>query len=200
MSLNQDLQSTTSVDAVHFVPESDHTGMYKVKFVMTDPRAIAPVRGSADAAGLDLAPFVDGIVQAEQNMLINTGLAVEMPIGHYGRIAARSSVLMRGITISGDIDYDYRGDIKLIVVNNTKFPFILKAGEAIAHLIISPYIAPEVEFTTRLQLTGRGLKGFGSSTSGNQYVINNDNGLIYKRIVTANENLAIEDNAQNKGD
>ena len=104
----------------NFCEETDHIGMYKMKFLMTDARAIAPFRGSGDAAGLDIAPFCDGIVQPEQVVLVNTGLAVEMPSGHYGRIAARSSVLMRGITISGDIDYDYRGEIKLIVnINNS---------------------------------------------------------------------------------
>ena len=97
---------------------------------------------------------------------------------------------MRGITISGDIDYDYRGEIKLIVINNTKFPFVLTAGVAIAHLIVTPYIAPEVQFSSGLQPTERGKNVFGSTTNSAKYVVNNEKGLIYTKVITENDKSA----------
>ena len=143
---------------------------------------MVPHRGSEGAAGYDLAPICDGVVLANQTLIVDTGLAVEMPTNCYGRISTRSSVFMVGISISCDIDNDYRDDIRLIVVNNTNFPFTLEAGVAIAHLVITPYLTPEIVFVPQLNLTERGLAGFGSTNNNAKYVVNNEKGMIYIKL------------------
>ena len=175
-------------------------GHQNLRFVLTDTRAVIPTRGSASAAGLDLAPFIDGIVEAKRVVIVNIGLAVEIPPGYYGRIATRSSVLIRGITISGDIDNDYRGEIKLIIVNNTDFPFILKAGVPVAHLLITPYLPTNVLVVQHLPKSARGANGFGSSTaSTNQYIVDNKEDMIYTKVVKDALNPTIE-TSKNEGD
>ena len=168
-------------------------GHQKVRCVLTDTRAVVPTRGSGYAAGLDLAPFLHGIVEAKRVVIVNIGVAVEIPRGYYGRIATRSSVLIRGITISGDIDNDYRGEIKLIIVNNTDFPFILKAGVPVAHLIIKPYLPSNVVLVQHLPETDRGSNGFGStSTTSNQYIVDNKEPMIYTKIMKDALNPTVE--------
>ena len=82
---------------------SSNGGILKV---LHDRNAMVPHRRSEGAAGYDLAPICDGVVLANQTLIVDTGLAVEMPTNCYGRISTRSSVLMVGISISGDIDND----------------------------------------------------------------------------------------------
>ena len=77
-----------------------------------------------------------------------------------------------------------RGDIKLIVANHTEFPFILQAGVAVAHLIITPYLPSNVVLVSHLEDSVRGSNGFGSTTNGsNQYVLDNKEPMIYTKVV-----------------
>ena len=127
--------------------ESRHNGttiVPELKIVIHNPKTIIPSRGTDGSAGLDLAPFCDGDIRPGEVVLVNTGFALEIPIGYYGRIAARSNVLMKGISITGDVDNDYRGNIHLIIINNSSYPFRMQAGVAIAHLIITPYCTPQI--------------------------------------------------------
>ena len=86
-------------------------GHQKVRCALTDSRAVVPKRATGYACGLDLAPLVDGIVNAKSVVIVSIGIAIEIPRGYYGRIATRSNILIRGIFISGDIDNDYRAGL-----------------------------------------------------------------------------------------
>ena len=156
----------------------------ELRCVLTDSRAIVPKRATAYACGLDLAPFIDGVVNAKSVVIVSVGVAVEIPHGYYGRIATRSNILIRGISISGDIDNDYRGDLKLIVTNHTDFQFILQAGVPVAHLILTPYSPANVLLVSHLDGTERGANAFGSSTSAaNQYILDKKEPMIYTKVL-----------------
>ena len=156
----------------------------KIRCILTDSRAIVPKRATNFACGLDLAPFIDGVVNAKTVMVVSVGIAIEIPNGYYGRIATRSNILIRGISISGDIDSDYRGDLKIIVTNQTDFPFILQAGVPVAHLILTPYSPANVILVPTLEDTVRGANAFGSSTSTkNQYIVDSKEPMIYTKVM-----------------
>ena len=96
-------------------------------------------------------------------MLIPTGWKFKLPPGTYGRIAPRSGLSLKGIDVgAGVIDRDYRGEIKVLLINNSAQPFAVNKGDRIAQLIcekiVYPYIKEDI-----LDYTTRGDKGFGST-------------------------------------
>ena len=146
----------------------------KVKFKRLHESAIAPTKGSAEAAGFDL--YASGekevyYVHKGYVTIIPTGIAVEIPKGYWGCIALRSSMgFKRGFSIPngiGVIDSDYRGELKVAITNadlrNPEIVSEIKSGERIAQLLILPL--PEVELVEADDLsdTERGTGGFGST-------------------------------------
>ena len=102
-----------------------------------DAHAEAPVRGSDHAAGYDLVTCRDFIVEPGSLSWFRRPIAVQIPRGHYGRIAARSSLAVRGVDIgAGVIDADYRGEVKVILYNRGNEVLSFKTGERIAQLIL----------------------------------------------------------------
>ncbi len=97
--------------------------------------------------------------------MIPTGIAIELPPGYEAQIRPRSGLaLNHGITLlntPGTIDSDYRGEIKIILINLGKKEFKIKRGDRIAQMIISKYAKVEWEETTELNATKRGAGGFG---------------------------------------
>lgn len=127
--------------------------------------ARAPVRGSAGAAGYDLASCEDAVVPAGQRRIIKTGVAVAVPPGTYGRVAPRSGLAVKfGIDVlAGVIDEDYRGELAVIVLNTGDAPFEVSAGDRIAQLILERIVTPEVLQLEDLGDTVRGDGAFGST-------------------------------------
>ena len=116
-----------------------------LKVKILDAHAEAPVRGSDHAAGYDLTTCRDFVVEPGESVLVPTGVALQIPRGHYGRIAARSSLAVRGVDIGGGvIDADYRGEVKVVPYNRGSEVLSFKTGERIAQLILERISQPPV--------------------------------------------------------
>ena len=126
--------------------------------------ASEPIRASDQSCGLDLFVNQSGKIVPGDRILVNTGLSIELPIGTYGKICSRSSLAMKGIDVgAGIIDSDYRGPVKILLINNGKEDFNFSAGERLAQLIITEYCHLIPKTVTVLNKTKRQISGFGSS-------------------------------------
>ena len=132
-------------------------------------KAILPTYGSVEAAGADLYACLDASVtiQPGETAWIGTGLALEVPKGCAGLVYARSSMgVKRGLAPAnkvGVIDSDYRGEIRVVLLNHGKQPQTIEHGERVAQFLITPVVTPTYELTDELSDTGRGQGGFGST-------------------------------------
>lgn len=158
---------------------SDDLHIYKIY-----PDSIIPTRGSVDAAGLDLYAYIHQTPDLKEprtvilapgcRECISTGIKIRLPKTEcYGRIAPRSGtsnikdssgISLGGIDIAaGVIDRDFRGEIKIIIVNNSTSDFVIKHGQRIAQLIIEKTIHVQIKEVSELNVTARGANGFGST-------------------------------------
>lgn len=130
-----------------------------------------PAYQSDGAAGLDLVAAVDGkkpIKLARGGFAaIPTGLAIELPPGFEAQVRPRSGMAAKhGVTVlnsPGTIDCDYRGEIKVLLVNLGRRTFLVKRGERIAQMIIAPVTRAALAEATSIGDTARGAGGFGST-------------------------------------
>jgi len=128
-----------------------------------------PSYATPGSVGLDLCAAVeDGVVlEPGERALIPTGLIIEIPEGYEGQIRPRSGLaLKKGITVlnsPGTIDSDYRGEVKVILINLGKEKVEIKRGERIAQLVIAPVVRVDLEETPDISETLRGGGGFGST-------------------------------------
>lgn len=132
--------------------------------VTLSPGAVMPTRGSEGAAGYDLYALEDTTINCFQFIPVNTGVSIEIPAGHYGRVAPRSGLSVKhGVMVgAGVIDSDYRGEIKVALATlNGVYEF--KKGDRIAQLIIERIATPELVQVDSLDDTDRGEGGFGST-------------------------------------
>ena len=130
-----------------------------------------PAYQSAHAAGLDVVAAVpeDAAVTLEpgERALIPTGFALEVPIGYEAHVRPRSGLAIKhGVTLlnsPGTIDSDYRGELKVIMVNHGREPYTVRRGDRIAQLVIAPVSHVEIVAVEDLGATARGQGGFGST-------------------------------------
>ncbi|UPJ58867.1 dUTP diphosphatase [Bradyrhizobium sp. 192] len=130
-----------------------------------------PAYQTADAAGLDLMAAVpEGApmtLAPGQYALVPTGLAIALPPGHEAQVRPRSGLAAKhGVTVlnsPGTIDADYRGEIKVILINHGAAPFVIKRGERIAQMVIAPVLQAALVPVATLSATDRGAGGFGST-------------------------------------
>ena len=128
-----------------------------------------PSYASEGSSGLDLRAAVEAEVVIPPGgwALIPTGIKVAIPKGFEGQVRPRSGLALRhGIAVlnaPGTIDSDYRGEVKVIVLNLGREPFVVRRGDRIAQLVISPVARAEVVRVERVEPTGRGEGGFGST-------------------------------------
>jgi dUTP pyrophosphatase len=136
-----------------------------LRFVRLSINARSPMFGSANAAGLDLFSAESCHVPQKGKCLVLTGLMIELPKGHYGRIAPRSGLASKfSIDVgAGVIDEDFRGEIKVLLFNFSDTAFEIKVGDPIAQIICERYTRPILCEASTLSETTRGDKGFGSS-------------------------------------
>ena len=119
------------------------------------------------SAGVDLRAYLDNDIEFKplERVLIPTGIFIELPIGFEAQVRPRSGLAAKyGVTVlnsPGTIDSDYRGEIKVILVNLSNENFIVKSGERIAQMIISKFEKVEWESATSFSATERGDGGFG---------------------------------------
>ncbi|MEE1329530.1 MAG: dUTP diphosphatase [Oscillospiraceae bacterium] len=131
--------------------------------------AILPTYGSAGAAGADLYACLEEAVTIlpGETVWIPTGIALEVPVGCAGLVYARSSLgVKRGLAPAnkvGVIDSDYRGEIRVVLLNHGKEPQTILSGERVAQFIITPVLTPAYEEVLELSDTSRGTGGFGST-------------------------------------
>ena len=136
--------------------------------ITLEPHAVAPPAYQTDhAAGMDLHAAVTDDVTLEPGAVIAvpTGLRVEIPHGYEGQVRGRSGLAAKhaiGVpNAPGTIDADYRGELKVLLVNWGRAPFVVKRGERIAQLVIAPVAHATVEVVDELTTTARGDGGFG---------------------------------------
>ena len=121
------------------------------------------------SSGMDLAANVDSVVTIDpgKTAIIPTGLAVSIPKGFEIQIRPRSGLAAKqSITVlntPGTIDSDYRGEIKIILINLGQKQFKVEKGARIAQMVMCPIIQAEIEETEDLIETNRGSRGFGST-------------------------------------
>ncbi|OJD12326.1 deoxyuridine 5'-triphosphate nucleotidohydrolase [Emergomyces pasteurianus Ep9510] len=129
------------------------------------PTARAPTRGSAFAAGYDLYCAKAIVIPAKGKGLVDTGLAIAVPEGTYGRIAPRSGLASKHFidTGAGVIDADYRGEVKVLLFNFSDADFTINEGDRIAQLVLERIYTPEVVEVEQLEESVRGAGGFGST-------------------------------------
>jgi len=126
-----------------------------------------PAYETSLAAGMDLRANLDQPIELLplQRLLIPTGLFIQLPKGFEAQIRPRSGLAFKfGISVlnsPGTIDADYRGEIKVLLVNLSDQPFTVKDGERVAQMIISSHEFAEWELTDELESTSRGSGGFG---------------------------------------
>ena len=131
-----------------------------------------PAYESALAAGMDLPAAIDGelILDPGQRELVPTGLSIALPAGYEAQIRPRSGLAARnGVTVlntPGTVDADYRGEVKVILVNLGNDPFTVTRGMRIAQMVIAPVTQAMLEETDELPETARGAGGFGSTGGG----------------------------------
>lgn len=144
--------------------------MEVLKIKKVQENAIIPKRATEGSAGLDLCACIDAplTLNSGDTALIPTGLAIELPSSQYGAfVFARSGLSIKhGIGLLnavGVIDSDYRGEIKVGVINQIKEPYTIEPGERIAQLVIMPVATLPVEEAQTLGESERGAGGFGST-------------------------------------
>jgi dUTP pyrophosphatase len=126
-----------------------------------------PKAASKYASGVDLFSAEEGAVEIDKGeiILVSTGIKIALPIGFEAQVRPRSGLAYRyGITVlntPGTIDSDYRGVIKIILINHGKEKFIVNRGDRIAQLVIQRIFQPVLIETKQLDNTKRGIGGFG---------------------------------------
>ena len=146
--------------------------MVYVQLKLLSSEAVVPQYASSDAAGLDLRAAIEHkgwneYLNPGQIQAIPTGIAIALPKGFEGQIRPRSGLALEwGITVlnaPGTIDSDYRGEIKVILINHGTRPWPIIGGTRIAQLVIAPVSTVTLTQVKELPETERGKGGFGST-------------------------------------
>ena len=130
-----------------------------------------PTPATADAAGADVCAAVDEdvIIEPGGRALIPTGFKLAIPKGFEGQVRPRSGLALRdGLMVPnapGTIDADYRGELKVILLNAGDAPFVVRRGDRVAQLVIAPVPIVRFEEVDDLDETPRGEGGFGHTGS-----------------------------------
>lgn len=138
-----------------------------VRVVVEEHAVAAPEYQSEHASGLDLVAATDGDVTIEPGAVasIPTGIRLEIPPGYEGQIRARSGLAARhGIGVPnapGTIDADYRGEVRVLLVNFSTTPYVVRRGDRIAQLVFAPVARVTLHVSSVLGATARGDGGFG---------------------------------------
>ena len=130
------------------------------------PDAQFPVRAHEGDVGYDIFASETTAIRPKERVLVSTGISIVIPEGHYGRIAPRSSLSVAGLDVgAGVIDPSYRGEVKVLLINNTypRNPYKVRKGDKIAQLILEKVSTISVVEIESLPETDRGDGGFGST-------------------------------------
>lgn len=134
--------------------------------------ASLPRYATEGAAGMDLSAALDEPITLSpgKSVAVPTGLVIELPKGFEGQVRPRSGLAAKHrltvLNAPGTIDQDYRGEVRVLLINLGEADFTIRHGERIAQLIVAPVSRPELQEVTSandLALTSRGEGGFGST-------------------------------------
>ncbi|ANT64467.1 MULTISPECIES: dUTP diphosphatase [Prosthecochloris] len=141
--------------------------MIKVRIVRVNQKAVLPAYATPHAAGMDLVACLDSPLQIEpmQNALVPTGFCIELPEGYEAQLRPRSGLALKhSVTLPntpGTIDADYRGEVKVILMNLGTEPFMVCHGDRIAQMVVTRYEHVTLDEVGELSETVRGSGGFG---------------------------------------
>lgn len=144
--------------------------MIRTLFKKIKEDAIEPTRATPDSAGFDLYSWQSSHLRPGEFTAIRTGIAIAIPQGHVGLVCPRSGLAVKhGVTVlnaPGIIDADYRGEIRVLLINFGYGTWYFKTGERIGQLVITPIAQirlDEADIGKDLSETVRGSGGFGST-------------------------------------
>jgi len=141
----------------------------EVGFRRLSPLAVVPAYQSALAAGMDLHAAIAAAVTIEPRCIamIPLGFAMEIPPGYEGQVRPRSGLASKyGVSIAnspGTVDADYRGEMKVALINLGRAPFVVEPSMRVAQLVIAPVTRAKIREVSELSSTIRGAGGFGST-------------------------------------
>lgn len=141
--------------------------MLKVKIVRLNQKAALPVYATSHAAGMDVSACLDAPVAVEpfSTILIPTGFAIELPEGFEAQLRPRSGLALRHMislpNTPATIDADYRGEVKVILVNYGREAFTVNHGDRIAQMVVAKVEQVAFDEVAALSETKRGEGGFG---------------------------------------
>jgi dUTP pyrophosphatase len=128
-----------------------------------------PFYATQGSAGMDLVAAIEEniIIKAGERVLVPTGFAIALPLMYEAQIRPRSGLAAKNcvtvLNTPGTIDSDYRGEIKVILINHGKEDFVIQRGMRIAQMVIAKYEQLQIEEVSSLDSTDRGSGGFGST-------------------------------------
>ena len=143
--------------------------MIKIQIKKLSPSVSIPKYETPGSSGMDISAYIenDVIIYPGEKALVSTGFSLSIPIGYEVQIRPRSGLAAKkNITVlntPGTIDADYRGEIKVILINLGKEKFVIENGERIAQMVVCPVVQANLEVVNELNETERGLGGFGST-------------------------------------
>ena len=148
---------------------TDHSIILNIQLLPHHQDLTLPAYQSDEAAGMDLAAAIESdiILQPGRRALIPTGIAIELPAGYEAQVRPRSGLAIKhGVTVlnsPGTIDSDYRGEIKVILINHGEEEFTINRGMRIAQMVIAPVLQAQIAVSADLSASERGAGGFGHS-------------------------------------
>lgn len=126
-----------------------------------------PAYATTGAAGMDVVSAEDVVIAPGARHAVATGFAVAIPAGYEIQVRPRSGLALKhGITVPntpGTIDSDYRGELKVILINLGTEPFTIQRGDRVAQLVLAPVVQAAWDEVAELDATERGAGGFGST-------------------------------------
>ena len=143
--------------------------MVKLLIKKLDKKVITPEYKTKGSSGMDLMANIKDAVflKPGKSAIIPTGIAISIPVGYEIQIRPRSGLAAKkGISVlntPGTIDADYRGEIKIILINLSKKSFVVRSGDRVAQMILCPVIKAKLKEVKNLLKTARGKGGFGST-------------------------------------
>ena len=138
----------------------------KIKIINRSPNPL-PEYATAGAAGMDIRAYLEAPVTLKplERFLVPTGLFMELPEGHEAQIRPRSGLAIKqGLTClnsPGTVDADYRGELKVILINLSQEDQVIHSGDRIAQMVVSPVERVKLKLVTEIESTTRNEGGFG---------------------------------------
>ena len=143
--------------------------MVKILVKKFDKNIKLPTYKTTGSSGMDLVAYIKSKVTINpgKTAMIPTGIAIAIPQNYEVQIRPRSGLAAKNnisvLNTPGTIDSDYRGEIKIILINLGKKPFVIKSGDRVAQMILCPVMKAELKEVNVLPKTVRGKGGFGST-------------------------------------